>query len=77
MVGGVLVVSYAPLWRTMEAKNISTYYLINHGVSSRTVSNLRNGKGITLYTLERLCNILDCAPTDVFEFITDDQSSFS
>lgn len=64
------MISYSPLWRTMVEKGISTYYLINQcGISSRTISNLKNGKGITLYTLEKLCTILDCKPQDVFEFI--------
>lgn len=64
------MISYEPLWTTMKAKGISTYKLINeYGVSSKTIYSLKHGNGITLYTLEKLCNILDCEITDVVKFI--------
>ncbi len=64
------MVSYAPLWRTMNEKGITTYTLINqHGISGQTINNMKNNKGITVYTLERLCKILKCTPNDVIEII--------
>lgn len=64
------MVSYSPLWRTMEEKKISTYTLISkHGISGRTINNMKHNKGIAVYTLERLCKILDCTPNDVIEFL--------
>ena len=63
------LISYAPLWRTMETKGVTSYALITkHGISSRTINNLKHNKGITVYTLEHLCEILDCTPNDVIEF---------
>lgn len=67
---GEYMVSYAPLWKTMERCGISTYTLIEkHGINPRTINNLKHNRGITVYTLERLCNILDCKPNDILEFI--------
>lgn len=64
------MVSYEPLWETMEKRNISTYVLINkYGINSRTIYNLKHSKGITVDTLEKLCKILKCTPNDVIEFI--------
>ena len=37
-----------------------------------TVNNLRHNRGVTVYTVERLCNILDCTPNDILEFIADE-----
>lgn len=66
------MVSYAPLWATMQKRNITTYTLITtHGLNPRTINNLRHNKGITVYTLERLCNVLSCTPNDILEFIPD------
>lgn len=63
------LISYNPLWETMNKKGITTYALINqYGINPRTINNLKHGKGITVYTLERLCDILDCTPNDVIEF---------
>lgn len=65
------MISYEPLWKTMKQKNVTTYTLINKGISSRTISNIRNNKGITLHTLEKLCRIIDCRVEDIIEFIAD------
>ena len=65
------MISYEPLWETMKQKNVTTYALINKGISSRTISNIRNNKGITLHTLEKLCRIIDCRVEDIIEFIAD------
>lgn len=63
------MVSYSPLWRTLEEKNISTYTLIHvHGINPRTINNLKHNKGLTLYTLEKLCDILECTPNDIICF---------
>ncbi len=67
------MLSYAPLWATMKKQGVTTYTLINkYNINSRTINNLRHGKSITMYTLERLCNILHCKPNDIIEFLEDD-----
>ena len=64
------MVSYEPLWKTMKTKEITTYRLINqYNINPRTINNLKHNKGITVYTLERLCEILGCTPNDIIEFI--------
>ena len=63
------MVSYEPLWKTMEDKNITTYALIHkYGINPRTIYNLKHNQGITVFTLERLCEILQCTPNEVLEF---------
>lgn len=63
------MVSYAPLWETMKRKGVTTYGLIHqYGINPRTVSNLKHDKGITVFTLERLCAILGCSPNEVLKF---------
>lgn len=64
------MVSYEPLWRTMQERDETTYTLISkHGINPRTINNLKHDKGITVFTLERLCDILHCTPNDVIKFI--------
>ena len=63
------MITYDTLWETMDKKCITTYALINKfGISSRTVNNLKHNKGITMYTLDKLCHILDCTPNDIIHF---------
>lgn len=67
------MVSYDPLWNTMARKNITTYTLIYKlGFSPQTISNLKHNKSITIYTLEKLCRVLDCTPNDVLLFTNDE-----
>ena len=63
------MVDYSPLWNTMEKKGISQYYLIKYGgIDTKTISNIKNNKNITLLTLEKLCIALDCTPDEVISF---------
>lgn len=52
-------------WREI----ITTYTLIHkYGINPRTINNLKHNKSITMFTLERLCEILNCEPNDVIRF---------
>lgn len=63
------MISYDPLWNTMKARNITTYTLIYKlGFSPNTIHNLKHNKSITIYTLEKLCSVLNCTPNDILEF---------
>lgn len=64
------MISYAPLWKTMKSKGVTTYTLIyKMGFSAYTVTNLRRNKSITMNTLEKLCTVLNCTANDVVEFV--------
>lgn len=63
------MISYAPLWETMEAQGITTYALINqYGINPRTINNLKHNKSITMFTLEKLCQILNCQAESIVVF---------
>lgn len=63
------MISYEPLWKTLKKQNRSTYWLLNHGVDSKTLYNLKHNKNTTLITIEKICCILECDICDVVEFI--------
>ena len=64
------MISYRPLWDTMNAQGITAYKLVkDYGFSTQTINNLRHNRGITVYTLEKLCTILQCTPDKIVEFI--------
>lgn len=66
------MISYAPLWETMKKRGVTTYALINkHNVSPYTVTMLKRNQSITMNTLEKLCNILNCTADDVVKFEKD------
>lgn len=65
------IISFRPLWKTMEAKNVSQYRLLKSGIDNKTLDSLKKNKNITLLTLEKLCVILSCTPNDIIEFTND------
>lgn len=72
------MVSYRPLWKMMDSRNITTYTLINKfNINPRTINNLKHNKGITVDTLEKLCVILNCTPNDIIEFIPATQNNIN
>ena len=64
----ILLIDYSPLWTTIEQKNISQYKLLKSGIDNRTLDSLKKGKNITMLTLNKLCNILECTPNDIVSF---------
>lgn len=63
------MINYDPFWETMKEKHVTTYALINtYHISSRTIHSLRHNRGINVYTLGRLCKILECTPNEVVCF---------
>ena len=64
--------NYNPLWETMRAKNITQYKLIKeYNFSTGTLDALRKNDSITIHTLDRLCQILDCTPNDIVQITKD------
>lgn len=65
--------SYSPLWQTTQQRGVTTYSLVNHyGISSHLISNLRHNGNVTMETIHRLCQILNCTPNDIVEIIPDE-----
>ena len=62
------MISYDPLWKTMKKKKVSQYALLKAGIDNKTLDGLKKGRNITLLTVEKLCAILDCNPSDIFDF---------
>ena len=63
------MITYDPLWKTLNDRNMSTYDLIyKYGLSANTIHRIKNGKAVTTTTLNELCFILDCSVSDVIEY---------
>ncbi len=66
------MISYAPFWKTLKEKGISTYALINkYNISSGTIDRMRKGNGISTLKIDDFCKILDCNVEDIIEYTKD------
>ena len=62
------------LWKVMEQKGISTYWLREKcGIDSKTVRRLRANENMETKTLDKLCRVLDCKLEDIAEFIKEEE----
>lgn len=63
------MITFDKLWLTMKRKNISQYKLIkDYGISSGQLDRLRKNGNVNTYTLDQLCQILDCGLEDIVEY---------
>ena len=66
------VISYAPFYKTLQTKEITTYKLIkDHNISRSLLDRLKHNKPISTVTLNDLCSILNCKVEDIVEYIPD------
>lgn len=66
------MIVYDKLWQTMQEKNISQYKLIKeYNFSTGQLDRLRKNENVNTYTLNQLCNILDCKLEDIAEYKED------
>ena len=69
------MISYAPFYRTLKEKGISTYKLIHeYGISRSLLDRLKHNKPISTVTLNDLCTILHCRVEDVL-IVTEDSEN--
>ncbi len=67
------MISYAPLWETMERLGATTYTLqVKGGISSSTIRRLKAGESVSTNTLDALCNLLKCEVEDVISHVPDE-----
>lgn len=65
-------VSYNKLFLLMEEKGIKKIDLRNtYKLNPKTVDSLSKNKSVTVDTIMQLCEILDCQPGDLMEYVKD------
>lgn len=63
------MIVYDKLWKTIKDKNMSQYKLIkDYNFSPGQLDRLRKNSNVSTYTLNTLCEILDCNLEDIAEY---------
>ena len=66
------MIKFDKLWDTMKKRNISQYQLIKkYEFSTGQLDRLRKNHNVNSYTLNKLCEILDCKLEDIAEYVQD------
>ena len=68
------MIKYDRLWATMRQKGISQYDLYTHyNINRSQLDRLRHNKNVEVYTIDRLCSILDCRVEDIMEYFSEEK----
>ncbi len=60
------MIKYDKLWATMKGKGITKYTLhTEYHVSKSLLYRLQHNEGVSMNTINMLCNILDCNIEDI------------
>lgn len=64
---------YDKLFVLMKERGLSTYRIRKENIISQSaLTSLKNSKGVTTDTIEKLCKALNCQPGDILEYIPDE-----
>ena len=75
MKSGDKVIVFDKLWQTMAEKGITQYKLIKeYSFSTGQLDRLRKNGNVNTYTLDRVCEILNCELSDIAEYISENVS---
>ena len=69
------MISFEPLRKILAERNITTYFLRNKcgefNLDSKTIQRLMRDESVSTYTLNALCNILECDLSEIVCFKPD------
>lgn len=70
------MISYEPLWRTMQLRGATTYTLqVKDGISSSTIRRMKAGDSVSTHTLDLLCQLLECTLDNIVEYVPEEDSN--
>lgn len=64
---------YNRLFELMEKKEIKKFDLRKQGIHAVVMDKLIKNENVNMNTIERLCVLLDCQPSDICEYVPDPQ----
>ena len=69
-------ISYQPLWNTLKERGMRKEDLrLAAGLTTNMIANMGKGEHISMKTLLRICETLNCEITDVIELVPDEPAS--
>lgn len=67
-------ISYKPLWRTLLERDMQKKDLRElAGLTTNIIANMGKGQYVSLGTIVRICEALDCDLADVIELVKDEK----
>ncbi len=65
-------IKFIKLQTVLDSQNKKWQYLRDNGISPGIVNKMKTGKGdVSTATIERICELLNCQPGDIMEYISE------
>ena len=66
------MIVYDKLFKRLDERGITSYLIRKNKIMGEsTLQKLRKNEPVTTATLNRLCELLDCQPGDLMEYVPD------
>lgn len=65
------MLKYEKLFELLKEKGINKSDLRNYGFASRISVKLSKSEDVSTGTINRLCKLLNCQPSDIMEYVPD------
>lgn len=66
-------ISYKKLWHLLIDRDLNKSRLRESGVHSTTLAKMSKNEPVSTDSIDKICNFLDCQPSDIMEHIKDKQ----
>ena len=63
------MICFARLYKLLEKKNKSQFFLIKNGVDHTTMQRIRCNGNVETKSLDKICEILGCSLDEIAEYI--------
>ena len=67
------MLKYDKLFQILENKGLKKFWLRQNGINPKVVDALAKNKNVNGSTINKLCEILNCQPADIMEYVPDDE----
>lgn len=66
------MITFEKFFKTLEERGMTQLELsTKYKISRNEIQRLKTNQNVTVRTINTLCNILNCEPTDIFEYKRD------
>lgn len=69
------MLSFAKLEKLLEQKKLNKYFLRKNGINSTQLDKMLKTGDCGGKTIDKICKLLDCQPSDIMEYIPDESEN--
>lgn len=68
-----MAIVYTKLFALLDKKGIKKYHLRQQGIHAAVMDKLIKNANVDMSTINKLCKLLNCQPSDIMEYVPDDE----